>query len=451
MTGNRLLDSLPNLRHSLSNPKDLPISTSFYSSPSKANNTSPRPRGSSDYNATETREAVADDSYCSGTDNRSPQQTINYQDFWSISAGLEENSVEQLPAILQKPDSNDALHIALALAESKDFLRGPHEAEYFLNYNPPLHPVMLASHSLKGTVQKSSREGRRRMSGELSQPSSSGDTSSFDAFLGGSIQGTNYQRLMEEMRNRKKSEMEGRGNDQDNAKKHSMLRKSQTPKFNNVKIRRPKTEKTPATSSKMSNENENDLPARKRALSIIDEDESSETETNSDCPQSDCVDISGSNSSPCKPPETSNTLCVPGQKEQINDMKDMDPLIKLLYQEIAEANGDTNRQPCPTDPTKGGGGWEVEEEETEEDIALGRQLIERMRTAMVKRQLTKNDMRLSKKSDSVDDKNSILIAPPDVQMLLKAAEFRGKSLKLSLMIAWNVTYNCVANCDVHLQ
>ena len=419
LTGNCLLGSIPSLRESLPNVKEASKSASY----SKSKNTHQYNRNGVSNNLIETMKDATNSGSCS--DNTSLQQTINYQDFWSTSAHDDDDGegsqVNQPPPVLHKPDSSDALHIAIALAESKDFLRGQHDTEYFLNCDPPMHPVMLASHSLRGAIQKSSREGRHKPSIQVSRPVKSGDTS-FEGYIGGSVQGTNYQRLMEEMRNRRKTEMEQQKAAQ---KDNSNITKQRSSQRTN---RTSSTQKQKAsTSGKITKEN--DLPMSMRKLSVIDEDESSDLD-NTDCLQHESTDPRWSEA--CQEPaQTSNTLCIPNKQDK---PMDMDPLIKLLYQEIAECNGDGSRKSSSADPGRGDNKEEEGDEETEEDLALGRQLIERMRTAMVKRQLTKNDMRSSKKDEeSMYGHNSILIAPPDVQMLLKAAEFRGRLL----VTQWN--------------
>ena len=414
LTGNCLLGSIPSLRESLPNVKEASKSTSY----SKSNDTHQYNRNGVSNNSIEAMKEATIGGSCSN--NSSLQQTINYQDFWSTSAHDDDGEgsrFNQPPPVLHKPDSSDALHIAIALAESKDFLRGQHDTEYFLNYDPPMHPVMLASHSLRGAIQKSSREGRHKPSIQVSRPVKSGDTS-FEGYIGGSVQGTNYQRLMEEMRSRRKTEME-----------QQKVAQKENSNITNKRSSRQRTNRTSSTQKQKASTSgkitkENDLPTSMRKLSVIDEDESSDLD-NTDCLQHESTDPRWSEA--CQEPaQTSNTLCIPSEQDK---PMDMDPLIKLLYQEIAECNGDGSRKSSPADPGRRDKEKEEGDEETEEDLALGRQLIERMRTAMVKRQLTKNDMRSSKKDEeSMYGHNSILIAPPDVQMLLKAAEFRGRLL-----------------------
>ena len=105
----------------------------------------------------------------------------------------------------------------------------------------------------------------------------------------------------------------------------------------------------------------------------------------------------------------------------------MDPLIKLLYQEISESTD----QKETTDSSDAANDLYHEKFGGEEGkIALSHELIERLRTAIVKRQLSRTNtcqsVNENGNEDSIYGKDSILIAPPDMATLMKAAEFRGE-------------------------
>ena len=161
-------------------------------------------------------------------------------------------------------------------------------------------------------------------------------------------------------------------------------------------------------------------------LSIINEDETTETTQRgifSPASHSEPTNQIQSSAFFQRPSQTPNSLSVPNVNQHL--MK-MDPLIKLLYQEISESTD----QKETTDSSDAANDLNHEKVGGEEDdIAISHELIEKVRTAIIKRQLSGTDIHRfvngNGKQDSIYGKDSILIAPPDIETLKKAAEFRG--------------------------
>ena len=424
--GNSLIGSLPDLKGSplAGNVREPVNPASPTKSPLNSKNSYPYTRYS-DPNMTDLPTAGSDVDH-----KATEQQTINFQDIQSGLSSKERNWIIQTstaaqpsPAVSQPlpvqvmPTYSDALEIATAL-ENGDYnshFGGPHDKEYYLNYDPQMHPVMMASHSLRSTISRGTPP---------SQGNSSG-LSSFADYIGGSVQGTNYKKLMEEMRQKREIELQQMEAEKPVSKKR-VERIKREPIASRVKPAQakdaPTTSKDPTPKTKPTKESDSFVPK----LCVITEDECCEGENSS-------TDLSfGSKSKNCKPcglPQNSNILSVPNKNDHIS--KQMDPLIKLLYQEISEANeeGDEELRDGKAEDDQEVGN----EEESEGDVALSRQLIERVRTAIIKRQLSRTDTRTmtrDHKEDEMYGKDSILIEPPDIQMLLKAAEFRGEIYKV---------------------
>ena len=371
-----------------------------------------------------------------------------------------------------KPDSNDAQEIAKAVMESGD-RGGNHlgiggQQEFGLG----MHPAMYASNSLKATVRKAGRPpgSTPNRAAELIKESMMRKDEDKLKFMGdpiSTVKGTNYQRLMNELREQRKMEMQQREAERAAAMKAreensaaSAAQSSNSNKSSKSKSRvsitsrtRPRPKNATNTSStrgsvsrnsntntKTTKEDENDMFFIPQ-LSIIAEDETCDDRSTFSFTEQICpVPPSG---------RSSNTLTVPNNNQHLLKM---DPLIKMLYQEISEGNdtSDTNDR-SKYDPGKAVGSGEgegnkgeegdTEGEEEEKEIELTPELIERVRTAIIKRQLSKKGTRSMLRGNSKEEaessedlygKDSILIAPPDLETLLKAAEFRGQSVNIIL-------------------
>ena len=374
-------------------------------------------------------------------------------------------------AVQIKPDSNDAQEIAKAVVEN-----GGKHLGIGGQQEPGLgmHPAMYASNSLKATVRKASRApgSTPNRAAELMKESMMRKNEEKPKFTGdpiSTVKGTNYQRLMNELREQRKIEMQQREAERAAAMKAreessaaSAAKSSSNDESSKSKSRvfitsrtrqQPKNATTSSTrgsvsrnsnNTKTANEDENNTSFIPQ-LSIITEDETCDDRNTFSFTEQICpVPPSG---------RSSNTLTVPNNNQHLLKM---DPLIKMLYQEISEGNdtGDTNdRSSAKRDHGKavwngeggeGGEGNEGEEgetggEEEEKEIELTPELIERVRTAIIKRQLSKKGTRSMLRGNSKEEaelsedlygKDSILIAPPDLETLLKAAEFRGQSVNI---------------------
>ena len=360
-------------------------------------------------------------------------------------------------AIQVKPDSNDAQEITKAL-ENGD--RGNHRGiggwQGALG-DPLMHPAMYASNSLKATVKKAGRGSTPNRAAELMKEAMMRKNEETPKFTGdplSTVKGTNYQRLMNEMRRQRKIEMEqkaeaeraaarkAREDSKSNAASQSsnvVLSKSESRSPVTLKTRlQPKNATSSSTRDSVSTTTNNKKTAKEDEnntsfipqLSIITEDEICEERTTFTLKNQDSCPVLS---------RSSNTLAVPNSNQHLLKM---DPLIKMLYQEISDSNDDTNDR-SKHDPKGVGSGQEGErnkgegekqEEGEDKEIELTPELIERVRTAIIKRQLSKKGTRStlggrSKEAESPEElygKDSILIAPPDVETLLKAAEFRGQ-------------------------
>ena len=347
-----------------------------------------------------------------------------------------------------KPDSDDAQKIAKALDNDggSHLAVGGHHGEQDALGDPLMHPVMFASNSLKARIRNAGRGGstpnRAAMMKKSQEP---------PKFLGdplSTVKGTNYQRLMDEMRQQRRVEIQQREAEKAASRKEkeendAALRGSSTSvvslKSESHSSVSSRTRLQPSTMSSSTRDpvsvvtnktaKEGDNMSYIPQLSIITEDESSDERST--------FSLKDRSLSP-DPNRSSNTLTVPNNNLHL--MK-MDPLIKLLYQEISENNEELTSEQSRNDPKDVGNGqaWEGNEGEGEEgegdekEIELTPELIERVRTAIIKRQLTKKGTRSMMGSSkgvespmNVYGKDSILIAPPDVETLLKAAEFRGQ-------------------------
>ena len=375
----------------------------------------------------------------------SSEQTSSYQDIesklgseekdWHIQSSTAEGlQFSQSTWLQNKPNSSDAIEIATAL-ENGDYnshFGGPHDKEYYLNNDPQIHPVMLASHSLRSTISRGTPPSHGRSRGGLKEARTGGQAreSSFANYIGGSVQGTNYQKLMDEMRQKREVELKEREvkkvaeriakekrdalSLKDNKTSNTREPTSSTSMVHQVQAKG--TTKGSTLTVNVAKENDLFIPQ----LSIIAEDESSDVENNSKSSLGTESKDQLQNENPA-PSQNANNLSIPKKNEDL--VKQMDPLIKLLYQEIAEANCDTTEQSSNDNNDE----EEGEEGGSEEEAELSRQIIERVRTAIIKRRLTFTDTRVvNRKEDSLNETDSILITPPDIETLLKAAEFRGK-------------------------
>ena len=377
--------------------------------------------------------------------------------FWNVqnSTSSTPSSYDQSLTVHNRPNSGDAQQIVLALenGDYKSNLGGYRNKEDILG-SPSQHPVMLASHSLKRIVRNSSRSGSREKS----------RNDSASGCIGCEIKGTNYQRLMDEMREKKRMEMLQREADRaaaENARNDDNVwsqndstmpvkpSTQQTVTQSEIHVVQPdemfSSQNTTSATGKVTKEKE---PSFIPQLSIITEDETCELENGTHRlppnTQNQCSISHRHTQSP-------NTLSVPNN----HHLMKMDPLIKLLYQEIADEGNEDISEQMTSDSKDVSGEQEKEEEEEEEEIELIPELIERVRTAIIKRQLSRRDTHLMKnKKDSKDGtldihgKDSILITPPDVKTLLKAAEFRGETVCMCVCVCTCVCV-CVCMC-VHM-
>ena len=384
-------------------------------------------------------------------------------------------------AVQIKSDSNDAQEIAKAVIESGDRggnhlgIGGQQESSLGLG----MHPAMYASNSLKATVRKAGRApgSTPNRSAELIKDSMMRNNVEKPKFMGdpiSTVKGTNYQRLMNELREQRKMEMQQReaeraaamkareessaasaaqssnSNESSKSKSRVSITSRTRPRPKNVTTTsstRGSVSRNSNTNTKTSKEDENDMFFIPQ-LSIIAEDETCDDRSMFSFTEKICpVPPSG---------KSSNTLTVPNNNQHLLKM---DPLIKMLYQEISEGNdtSDTNdRSKCDPGKAVGSGEGEgnkgeegeTEGEEEEKEIELTPELIERVRTAIIKRQLSKKGTRsmlrgnlkeeAAESSEDPYGKDSILIAPPDLETLLKAAEFRGQSV--------NILLSCMPSC-----
>ena len=375
----------------------------------------------------------------------SSEQTASYQDIesklsseekdWNIQSSTAEGLQFSRSTWLQnKPNSSDVIEVAMAL-ENGDYnshFGGPHDKEYYLNNDPQMHPVMLASHSLRSTISRGTPPSHGRSRGGLKEARTSGQAheSSFANYIGGSVQGTNYQKLMDEMRQKREVELKEReikkvaeriAKEKRDALslKDNKTSNTREPTVSTSTVHQVQAKGTTKCSTlTVAKENDSFIPQ----LSIIAEDESSDVENNSKSSLGTESKDQLQNENPA-PSQNANNLSIPKKNEDL--VKQMDPLIKLLYQEIAEENCDTTEQSSNDNNDE----EESEEGGSEEEAELSRQIIERVRTAIIKRRLTFTDTRVvnrDRKEDSLNETDSILITPPDIETLLKAAEFRGK-------------------------
>ena len=471
-----LKDSLPSLRGSLPSLKEL--NPSLRSSTTTSKNSFP---GSLRDPHPDLREATVITNYESSSEHSASYSGKGLQDQNSQERksfqNPTENSTIPMPfrltrpwpalAVQIKPDSNDAQEIAKAVVEN-----GGNRFGIGGQQEPSLgmHPVMYASNSLKATVRKASRApgSTPNRAAELMKESMMRKNEEKPKFMGdpiSTVKGTNYQRLMNELREQRKIEMQQREAERAAAMKareessaasaaqsssNDESSKSKSRVFITSRTRQqPKNATTSSTrgsvsrnsnNTKTANEDENNTSFIPQ-LSIITEDETCDDRSTFSFTEQICpVPPSG---------RSSNTLTVPNNNQHLLKM---DPLIKMLYQEISEGSdtSDTNdrskrdHRKVVGSGERGGGGegnegeeGEMEREEEEKEIELTPELIERVRTAIIKRQLSKKGTRLMLRGNSKEEaessedlygKDSILIAPPDLETLLKAAEFRGQSV-----------------------
>ena len=470
-----LKNSLPSLRGSLPSLKVL--NPSLRSSTTTSKNSFP---GSLRDSHPDLREATVITNYESSSEHSASYsgkglQDQNSQERKSLQNPTE-NSTIPMPfrltrpwpalAVQIKPDSNDAQEIAKAVVEN-----GGNHLGIGGQQEPGLgmHPAMYASNSLKATVRKASRAPgstpnraaelmKESMMRKDEKPKFTGDPIS-------TVKGTNYQRLMNELREQRKIEMQQREAERAAAMKareessaastaqsssNDESSKSKSRVFITSRTRQqPKNATTSSTRSSVSRNSNNTKTANEDEnntsfipqLSIITEDETCDDRSTFSFTEQICpVPPSG---------RSSNTLTVPNNNQHLLKM---DPLIKMLYQEISEGSdtSDTNdrskrdHRKVVGSGERGGGGegnegeeGEMEREEEEKEIELTPELIERVRTAIIKRQLSKKGTRSMLRENSKEEaessedlygKDSILIAPPDLETLLKAAEFRGQSV-----------------------
>lgn len=469
-----LKDSLSSMRGSLPSLKE--SNPSLRTSPTTSKNSSRELHPDLREMAVITNYENHSEHYVFTTNDASGRGLQNGQEINSrkIVQGLTETNRTPMPfrltrpwplAFQVKPDSNDAQEIAKALENEE---RGNHlgtgRQQEALG-DPLMHPVTYASNSLKATVRKAGRGSTPNRAAELMKEAmmrkneetviSTGDPLS-------TVKGMNYQRLMNEMREQRRIEMQRREAEREAARNRakeessaasalsssnkeslkSESRSSVTPRTRlQIKNRTSTSTRdstsiaTTSNSKKVVKEDEN-ITSFIPQLSIITEDETCDEEKST---------FSLKDWDVCPVPiRSSNTLTVPNNNHHLLKM---DPLIKMLYQEISEGNDDTSdRDQSRGDPKavrggqEGGEGNEGEEKgngggEENGEIELTPELIERVRTAIIKRQLSKKGTRPmlggrsnSKEAESpveIYGKDSILIAPPDVETLLKAAEFRG--------------------------
>jgi hypothetical protein len=489
-----LKDSLPSLRGSLPSLKE--------SNPSLRSSTTLKnsfPRSLRDVHP-DLREATVITNFDTGNNtghtfagNDASGNGLQYQERKSFQNPME-NSTIPMPfrltrpwpslAVQIKPDSNDAQEIAKAVMESGE--RGNrlgigHHQEPAGFGDPFMHPVMYASNSLKATVRKAGRGSTPNRAAELTKESMMRKND--EQFMGdpiSTVKGTNYQRLMNEMREQRKIEMQRKEAEREaarRAREESSAASAQSGSNGESSKSRSRVAITSRTRNRTQPKNASNSSAAARSsvsrntnstktakeddidenntsfipqLSIITEDETCDDRSTFSFTEQICsVPPSG---------KSSNTLTVPNNNQHLLKM---DPLIKMLYQEISEGNdtSDTNDR-SKRDPGKavgsgeegGGGGREGNEGEKdgeeggegeEKEIELTPELIERVRTAIIKRQLSKkgtrsmigggrgNSKKEAESSGEIYGKDSILIAPPDIETLLKAAEFRGQSVTMS--------------------
>ena len=368
-------------------------------------------------------------------------------------------------AVQIKPDSNDAQEIAKAVEnrDSRSHLGNRSNQEAFSD--PLMHPVMYASNALKATVKNAGRGSTPNHAAELMKEAMMRKSEETPKFMGdpiSTVKGTNYQRLMNEMRQQRQIEKQQKEAERAAARKvkeendvalrssnkvssksepHSSVSSGTRLQPQNATSTSTRDSPSIATNNKkMAKEDENNTSFIPQ-LSIITEDET--------CDEKNTFSVKDRDICPV-PNQSSNTLLVPNNNQHLLKM---DPLIKMLYQEISETNEETSER--SRNDSKGVGssqGGEGNEEETGEkggesedkEIELTPELIERVRTAIIKRQLSKKGTRSmlggsSKGAESPMEmygKDSILIAPPNVETLLKAAEFRGKVAILMVIVTF---------------